>query len=163
MRAVSVKSLLWKARLEVLRVVFRLTRPMVKLPKQATIGLGTRFAKGRQIVIGERFFCGAECHFAAPVDIGFGVMLAPRVALVGGDHKIDDTDKIILHTGRDDIRVVTIRDGAWVGYGSILMHGITIGEGAVVAAGAVVTKDVPPCAIVGGNPASLIRFRRGIA
>jgi maltose O-acetyltransferase len=136
---------------------------MVSLPSRATIGGGTRFGKGRKIVIGEDFFCGVDCHLAAPVNIGRKVMFGPRVALVGGDHKVDDTTPIIMESGRDQYRTITIGDGAWIGYGAIVLHGVSIGDGAVVAAGSVVTKDVAPYTIVGGNPARVIRYRKGIA
>ncbi|MFI8667210.1 DapH/DapD/GlmU-related protein [Qipengyuania sp. NPDC077410] len=67
-----------------------------------------------------------------------------------------------MDTGRDEFRVIEIGDGAWIGYGAILLHGVSIGTGAVIAAGSVVTKDVPPFAIFGGNPAKLIRYREGV-
>lgn len=54
---------------------------------------------------------------------------------------------------------IIIGDDVWFGYGSIILSGVTIGRGAVVGAGAVVTKDVPPYAVVGGNPARILRFR----
>lgn len=60
------------------------------------------------------------------------------------------------HTSRGD---VTIGHDVWLGSGAIIMSGVTIGHGAVVAAHAIVTKDVPPYAIVGGNPAKVIRYR----
>lgn len=53
----------------------------------------------------------------------------------------------------------TIGDGVWIGARAIILPGVTIGEGAVVAAGAVVTKDVEPWAVVGGNPAKFIKMR----
>jgi acetyltransferase-like isoleucine patch superfamily enzyme len=118
--------------------------------------------KGRDISIGENFFCGYGCHFGAPAEIGKDVMFAPNVALVGGDHKIDDCGMAVKETGRDQFKKITIGGGVWVGFGAILMHGTNIGEGSVVAAGAVVTKDVPPLGIVGGNPATLIRYRHGV-
>lgn len=158
-----LKSFLWRLRLEWKRLVLRVIRPEVHLPRRAKIGRGSNFGKGRKIVIGEEFFCGVDCHFAAPALIGERVMFAPRVALVGGDHKIDNTVSILMDTGRDVYRTVEIGDGVWLGYGAIVMHGVSIGDGAVVAAGSVVTKDVPPLAIVGGNPAKLIRYRKGVS
>lgn len=54
---------------------------------------------------------------------------------------------------------IIVKDDVWIGFGSFVLSGVTIGQGAVVAAGSVVTKDVPPYAIVGGNPARVIRYR----
>lgn len=54
---------------------------------------------------------------------------------------------------------IVIEDDVWIGFGSIIMSGVHIGRGAVIAAGSVVTKDVPPYAIVGGNPSKIIRYR----
>ena len=54
---------------------------------------------------------------------------------------------------------VTINDNVWVGAKATIIPGVTIGEGAVIAMGAVVTKDVPPCAVVGGNPAKILKYR----
>lgn len=54
---------------------------------------------------------------------------------------------------------ITVCDDVWIGYGAIILSGVTIGQGAVVAAGSVVTKDVEPYSIVGGNPAKLIKYR----
>lgn len=54
---------------------------------------------------------------------------------------------------------IIVEDDVWIGYGSTILSGVHIGQGAIVAAGAVVTKDVPPYAIVGGNPAKVIKYR----
>ncbi|MFA5625825.1 MAG: acyltransferase [Bradymonadales bacterium] len=139
-----------------------LLRPHVKLRSGAIIGKGTFVGKNRNIRIGKDFFCGHDCHISCPVDIGDDVMFASCVALVGGDHRIDNISTTISRSGRDDMKTIVIEDNVWVGHGAILLHGIHIGAGAVIAAGAVVTKDVPANAIVGGNPAAIIRFRKGI-
>lgn len=156
-----MKIILWKLRHLIRRLVFSVLRPQVCLPHYAIIGAHTVFTKGRTIEIGDNFFCGHNCHFGAPAVIGKKVMFAPCVALVGGDHKIDNSGVIVMETGRDEFRTIKIDDGAWLGYGTIVLHGVLIGKGAVVAAGSVVTKDVPPLAIVAGNPARLIRYRKG--
>ena len=65
-------------------------------------------------------------------------------------------DEFLSSTSKGDI---IVDDDVWIGYGATIMSGVHIGQGAVVAAGAVVTKDVPPYAIVGGVPAKVIRYR----
>lgn len=111
------------------------------------------------IRIGSHSFIGPECWLASRADIGNWVMLAGRVALVGGDHRIDKPGIPAIESGRDTNQTITIGDDVWIGYGSILLHGIRIGEGSVIGAGSVVTKDVQPYSIVAGVPARVIRMR----
>lgn len=127
-------------------------------------GKGTYFGPSVNIMpgcvsIGCRSFIGPECWLQCKVNIGNFVMLAGRVAAVGGDHLFDIVGVPIIEAGRDKIKTIRICDDVWIGYGAILLHGITIGEGAIVAAGAIVTKDVPPYSIVGGVPAKLLKMR----
>lgn len=121
---------------------------------------GCRVARGREISIGQNFFMGYGCHLGAPAIIGHDVMFASNVALVGGDHRIDGIDGPMRLSGRAGFKTIRIGNDVWIGHGAIVMHGVTIGEGAVVAAGSVVTKNVAQRAVVGGNPAKLLRFRR---
>ncbi len=144
-----------------IRVKFiELSRPTVKLGASAHVGSGTYFGKGRHIRIGDRFFCGIRCHLSCHAEIGEDVMFASNVALVGGDHRIDFIEGPINRSGRDEIRPIRIGNDVWIGHGAIILHGVEVGTGAVVAAGSVVTKNVEPRAIVGGNPARFIRFRK---
>lgn len=127
-------------------------------------GKGSYIAKGVRIrpnvvKIGHGSFIGSECWIASRAEIGNWVMLAGRVAFVGGDHRIDQPGVPAIEAGRDENRPVVIGDDVWIGYGAIITHGVKIGEGAVVAAGSVVTKDVAPYCIVGGVPAEQIRMR----
>ena len=64
------------------------------------------------------------------------------------------------YDGRDVLRPVQLKKGAWICYGALILPGVTIGEGTIVGAGAVVTKDVQLGEIVGGNPANVIGFRK---
>lgn len=96
--------------------------------------------------------------------IGDNVMFGPEVTIRGGNHRIDIVGKPMIAISDDEKRPeddpgVIIGDDVWIGTRAIILAGVTIGRGAVIAAGALVTKDVPPYAIVGGNPAKLIRMR----
>ena len=121
---------------------------------------GCRVSSERSIKIGKNFYMGFNCHLGAEMIIGNDVMFASSVAVVGGDHKIDNITGPIKNSGRDIFKTTIFNDGCWVGHGAIVMHGVTIGAGAVVAAGSVVTKDVEPDSIVAGNPAKFIRYRK---
>lgn len=102
------------------------------------------------------------------LEIGHFVSIAENVSfLLSGNHNIDTFstfpfknhyfgEKIGEGWGKGPI---TVCDDVWIGYGAIILSGVTIGQGAVVAAGSVVTKDVEPYSIVGGNPAKLIKYR----
>lgn len=117
--------------------------------------------KKNAITAGDYVFIGINAYIYANVQIGHFVMLAPNITIVGGDHRFDVVGVPIRFTGRDRMEelLTVIEDDVWIGHGCIIIAGVRIGRGAVVAAGAVVTKDVPPYAIVGGVPAKLIRYR----
>ena len=85
--------------------------------------------------------------------IGNNVSLSPDVTILTAEHLPDDTDFAVV------TRSVTIEDHAWIGTRAMIMPGVTVGRGAIVAAGAVVTNDVPALTIVGGVPAKRIRDR----
>lgn len=93
------------------------------------------------------------------VSIGTYTMIGPNVSIVGGDHKFDVPGIPIIFAGRPELPETLIESDVWVGCGSIIIAGCRIGRGAIVAAGAVVTKDVPPYTIVAGVPAKVIKNR----
>lgn len=149
----------WRLRMMIVRAQLAVTRPMVRIGRRAKIGLGTSFSSNRAVRIGDDFFCGRDCHFGAPVDIGRDVMFASFVALVGGDHRIDGISVPIRLSGRETMKTICIGDDVWIGHGAIVLHGCSLGTGSVVAAGSVVTRDVPEYAIVAGSPARVLRYR----
>ena len=111
------------------------------------------------LVAHEYSFVNRGCQIGPRVELGRYVMLAPRVAIVGGDHRIDVPGRPMIFAGRPPLRPTVIEDDAWIGYGAILLAGVRVGRGAIVAAGAVVTGDVPPFEIHGGVPARKIGER----
>lgn len=96
--------------------------------------------------------------------IGNNVMLGPQVTIRGGNHRTDVVGVPMIDVSdamkrpQDDAGV-QIADDVWIGTRAVVLAGVTVGRGAVIAAGAVVVKDVPPYTIVGGNPARVLRPR----
>lgn len=88
------------------------------------------------------------------IRIGSNVLIAPAVQFCGATHPLDvDTRRSGLEYGVP----ITVQDDVWIGGGAILLPGVTIGKGSVIAAGSVVTRDVPPGTVVAGNPARALR------
>ena len=100
----------------------------------------------------------------ARVIIGNFVAVAPEVTFITGDHNSKVVGNYILENQKDTSctefdKDIVIEDDVWIGTRCIILKGVTIHEGAIVGAGSIVTKDVPPYTIVAGNPAKVIRSR----
>lgn len=130
------------------------------------VGAGTmiwetpKFIGGKQlrakVSIGDNCLItiGSYWDLAAPIRVGNFVGISPEVMLLTGTH---DTHNPQNRVGQMKARPVTICDGAWLGARCLILPGVTVGEGAVVGAGAVVTKNVPAHTMVAGVPATVIR------
>jgi acetyltransferase-like isoleucine patch superfamily enzyme len=123
---------------------------------EATLSLGDRTFVGNSTIV-----------VASRVEIGDDVLIAWGCTIVDHDsHALGFSDRKEDVTnwfygkkdwGHVEIKPVTIRDKVWIGLNAIILKGVTIGEGSVVAAGSVVTHDVPPYVVVAGNPARVVR------
>lgn len=91
--------------------------------------------------------------------LGKGSIIAPRCKLIASNHNYREDLKALPFDNINYVKDIIIGDGAWIGDSCIILCGIKIGNGAIVGAGSVVTKDVPDGAIVAGNPAKLIKMR----
>ena len=113
-----------------------------------------------RLEIGDETWIGQQCflHAAGGLTIGKSVGIGPGVKIITSQHGEVPRD-VPIFSAPLSFRPVVIEDGADLGVGCIVLPGITIGRGAQVGAGAVVTRDVPPFAIVAGSPARLIRER----
>ena len=122
---------------------------------------GAYFGSGRLVEIGDNSGIGVNCHIPADIRIGKDVMMGPEVLIIGQNqnHKFDDVSIPIRLQGYEDAPPVIIEDDVWLGARVIVLPGARIGRGAVIGAGAIVTKNVPPHAICVGNPAHIIRYR----
>lgn len=110
---------------------------------------------GRNIRVGRRVFINQNCTFydLAPISIGDDVMIGPNVSLITSGHPVSPSQRRAFLIGKP----IDIARNVWIAAGATIMGGVAVGENSVVAAGAVVTKDVPPDTLVGGNPAAVIR------
>lgn len=108
------------------------------------------------VIIGDHTRIGLHNTIIGPVTIGSHVNLAQGITITALNHYFDDSEKRIDQQGISTKEVV-LEDDIWVGANAVILPGVTIGKHAVVAAGAIVTKDVPPHSLVAGVPAKVIR------
>jgi acetyltransferase-like isoleucine patch superfamily enzyme len=108
------------------------------------------------VIIGDYTRIGIHNTIIGPVTIGSHVNLAQGITVTALNHNFEDTDKRIDEQGIST-KAVTIEDDVWVGANAVILPGVTIGRHSVVAAGAVVTKDVPENTVVGDVPAKIIK------
>jgi len=113
-----------------------------------------------RMVIGSGTWIGQLCflHSAGGLTIGRNVGIGPGVKIITSSHGEDGREIAILHS-RIEFAAVSIEDDCDIGTGAIVLPGVMIGRGAQVGAGAVVTHDVPPYAVVAGAPARVLRMR----
>ena len=108
------------------------------------------------VIIGDHTRIGIHNTIIGPVTIGTHVNLAQGITVTALNHNVNDITKTIGEQGVTTKQVV-IKDDVWIGANAVILPGVTIGRHSVVAAGAVVTKDVPDYTIVGGVPAKTMR------
>lgn len=109
---------------------------------------------GKNIKIGKNVFFNSGCHFQdqGGIEIGDGCLIGHNVVLATINHALAPSEK-----RKNYYAPIKIGNNVWIGSNAAVLPGVTIGEWAVVAAGAVVTKDVPPYTVVGGVPAKVIK------
>ncbi|MEJ2045170.1 MAG: acyltransferase [Reinekea sp.] len=118
------------------------------------------FSPNNKIVIGNDVGINSGTVILSDIIIGNDVLIAPRCGFINrGEHTYDVCGQTIFDGPRSRSELITINDDVWIGYGSTILGGVTINEGAIVAAGSVVINDVPEYSIVAGNPARVINRR----
>ena len=122
------------------------------------VDIGRRIKLSPNIYLGDNSGIGDYAYFIGTVKIGKNVMMAPKCSFIGQNHKFLDKNLNMNKQG-ETRKGITIHDNVWIGYNATIMDGVTINEGAIIAAGSVVTKDVEKNSIVGGVPAKHIKYR----
>jgi acetyltransferase-like isoleucine patch superfamily enzyme len=138
----------------------------VRVGRDLRAGRGAIISAPHKLTIGDQVSIGPRSIVQVDGEIGDFTMIGMHVQIVGrNDHAIDEVGKPYIFStwvaDRDARRGDAVHLGrdVWVGGGSIILSGITIGEGALIGAGSVVTKDVPPYTVVAGSPAREVRRR----
>lgn len=131
-----------------------------KCGKGVNVERGAEFS--RKLKIGDYSGVGVNAMIQGDCTIGNNVMMGPECMIYTINHNFSDAGATIRSQGFGDEKPVSIGNDVWIGARVIILPGVTIGTGAVIGAGAVVTKDVPDYAVVGGNPAKVIKYRNGV-
>lgn len=112
-----------------------------------------------EVSIGDGSTINDNVRFQGPVSIGSEVMIARDVKVYTINHRTTDLSVPMQSQGTMPPRPVRIGDDVWIGTSAILLPGVSIGKGAIIGAGSVVRRDIPPYAVVIGNPAQVIKYR----
>jgi len=124
--------------------------------------LRSTFLKSHNITIGNNVWIGPNADFdgGGSIVIGNGVIVAPEVCIYSRTHNFDSNDLKALPF--DNVMLtapVVVKDYVWIGRRVMILPGVTIGKGAIIGAGAIVSKDIPDYAIAVGNPAKVVKYR----
>jgi acetyltransferase-like isoleucine patch superfamily enzyme len=136
-------------------------RGRLKLGRWVWLGRGTKIrCHEGEVKIGAKTVLGEDCTISAyqHISIGEQCIIADRVMMIDFDHNVTEVERPIRVQGIYK-RDVQVGNNVWIGYGAQILRGVIVGDNAVIGATAVVSKDVPPNAVVAGIPARVIRMR----
>lgn len=126
--------------------------------KNVNIEQGATFSA--KVSLGDHSGIGINARINGTCSIGKHVMMGTDVVVITRNHAFDRTDIPMMEQGFEEERPVVIGDDVWIGDRVIILPGVTVGDGSILAAGSVVTRDVPPYSVVAGVPAKVIRCRK---
>lgn len=123
-----------------------------------SIGDRTRILRGSELLgplsIGSRVFINRDAYIRSQVRIGDDVSIGPFVRMISDSHEVGETTH---RAGQGKIEAIVVERGAWIGANVVILGGVTVGAGSIVAAGSVVINSVPANSVVAGVPARLVR------
>jgi chloramphenicol O-acetyltransferase type B len=117
------------------------------------------FVDREHLRVGSNVYIGPAAYFVGPISIGDDVLIAPNVSILATYHEFMTLGQPIRASGQSEAEGVVVEDDVWLGYGTTLMRGVRIGQGAVVGARSLVIDSVPPYVVAAGSPCRPIRLR----
>ncbi len=128
--------------------------------KNIDITFDSSFGNSENIIWHDNIYIGQKAYIWAigGLEICENVIIGPRVTIHTSNHRYEDAT-MLPYDGCSYKKKVTIEKNVWIGDSVLIVPGVTIGEGSIVAMGSVVTKDIPKYSVVGGNPAKIIKQR----
>ena len=135
-------------------------RMLKRCGKGIHIGKGASFGSGATVELGDNSAIPGGAWLLGEVSIGNDVMMGPEVILISYNHRVDDLTRPMADQGAAESKPIVIGNDVWIGTRSIILPGVHVGDHAIVGAGSVVARNVPEWAIVGGNPARIIKYRK---
>jgi acetyltransferase-like isoleucine patch superfamily enzyme len=135
-----------------------LLKKIIKVGSDTVIQSGFQFGLKETLVIGNHCKINQNVYIQSAV-VGNYVLIAQNVSLLGNTHIFSNREIPIIQQGFTAVTPVIIEDDVWIGRNATVLPGIRLGKGAIIGAGAVVTKNVDPYTIVGGVPAKIINKR----
>ncbi len=141
--------------------MFKIRYPWLKIGQGVHCQANTTFSSpNHHIILGDEVGIGYWCTFLCDTEIGNKVLIASQVAFINSeDRHFDTVGEPIREAQSKNSPLIKIEDDVWIGHGVILTAPLRVGRGSIVAAGSVVTQDVPPYAIVAGVPAKILKMR----
>jgi acetyltransferase-like isoleucine patch superfamily enzyme len=131
----------------------------VSIGRDVAIGANAFVGSPNRFIVGDRVRIGRNLHCETDLEVGSDVLISSNVAFIGRDHKSDDPGQTVFTQGREEPQLIVIQGDSLIGFGTIILGQVTIGRGAIVGAGSLVTRDVPAGMVVVGRPARPIRAR----
>jgi maltose O-acetyltransferase len=131
-----------------------------KKGENTTVSYPIIITKPEKLQLGSNVYIGPDAWISTygNVVIMDGTIIGPRIKIYTGNHNYD-SDKLLPYDEVTIAKNVTIKENVWIGGDVTILPGITIEEGAIIGASAVVTKNIPKGAIVGGNPGKILKYR----
>ncbi len=142
-------------------LMFHVRYPWVKYGTNVHVQWSTSFwSPNRKVRLGNNVGIGYRCVVNTDLTVGNDVLIAAHVAIISRDaHRYDVVGTSMFQSPRGDKCEVVIEDDVWVGFGAIILSGVRVGRGSIVAAGAVITKDIPPYSIFVPATGTILRTR----